>query len=75
MVQYNGSVRARASKYRLSFRADDDVPSRGLQDGLHGHAAAEERESVALGENVLVMAGAGAQEVAQFVVCATEPSG
>ena len=35
-------VRARASKYSLCFRVDDDVPSRGLQDGRHGHGPPEQ---------------------------------
>jgi hypothetical protein len=39
-----GSVRARASKYNLCSRTDDDVLSRGFQDGQHGHCAAEELE-------------------------------
>src|SRR3982750_2586384 len=32
-----GSVRARASKYNLCSRTDDDVRSRGFQDGQHRH--------------------------------------
>ena len=39
-----GSVRARASKYNLCSRTDDDVLSRGFQDGQHRHGAAEELE-------------------------------
>ncbi len=70
----DGSVRARASKYNLCSRTGGDVPSRGFQDGQHRHGAAEELESAAIGGNVLMMARARAEEVAEFVVCATEPS-
>ncbi len=72
---FRGSVRARASKYSLCSRTCGDVPSRGFQDGQHRHGAAEELESAAIGGNVLVVAGARAEEVAQVIVCATEPSG
>src|SRR3954464_13376269 len=69
-----GSVRARAKQYRLSW--DEANPgSCGLQDGQHGHAAEEEPESAAIGGNMLMVAGARAEEAAQFIVCATEPSG
>ena len=69
-----GSVRARANQYRLSW--DEANPgSCGLQDGQHGHAPPEELESAAIGGNMLMVAGARAEEVAQFIVCATEPSG
>src|SRR3954454_18029902 len=70
-----GSVRARASKYNLYSRMDDDVLSRGLQHAQHGHGAAEELESAAIGGNVLMVAGARAEKVAQFIVSATEPGG
>src|SRR3954469_12130052 len=70
-----GSGRARASKYNLCSRTGGNVLSRSFQDGQHGHAAAEKLESAAIGGNVLMMAGAEAKEVAQFIVCATEPSG
>src|SRR5215203_1256397 len=72
-VIYDGSVRARASKYSLCFRTCGDVPSRGFQDGQHRHGAAEELESAAIGGNVLVVAGARAEEVAEFVVSSAEP--
>ena len=69
-----GSVRARAKQYRLSW--DEANPgSCGLQDGQHGHAAEEELEFAAIGENMLMVAGTRAEEAAQFIVCATEPSG
>src|SRR3954462_157157 len=70
-----GSVRARASKYSLCSRTCGNVPSRGFQDGQHRHAAAEEVESAAIGGNVLVVAGARAEKVAEFIVSATEPGG
>ncbi len=74
LAWFSGSVRARASKYNLCSRTGGDVPSRGFQDGQHRHGAAEELESAAIGGNVLMMARARAEEVAEFVVCATEPS-
>src|SRR3954453_6988002 len=45
----------------------------GLQDGQHRHSPPEKEESAAIGGNVLVVAGAEAEKVAQFVVGATEP--
>src|SRR5215218_3223922 len=69
-----GSVRSRASKYRLSW--DEANPgSRGLQNGQHGRGPPEVEESAAIGGYVLVVAGARAEEVAQFVVSAAEPGG
>src|SRR5690349_14363018 len=47
----------------------------GLQGGQHSHAAAEELESAAVGGNVLMMARARAEEVAQFIVSPAEPGG
>ena len=70
-----GSVRARASKYNLCSQTGGDVPSRGFHDGQHGHGAAEELESAAIGGHMLMVTEAGAEEVAQFVVSATEPAG
>src|SRR3954453_8590868 len=70
-----GSVRARASRYNLCSRTCGDVPLRGFQDGQHRHGAAEKLESAASGGNVLMVAGAEAEKVAQFIVSATEPSG
>src|SRR3982750_2291896 len=40
----SNSVRARASKYNLCSRTDDDVLSRSFQDGQHGHGVAEKLE-------------------------------
>src|SRR4051794_7817134 len=69
-----GSVRARARKYCLSW--DEANPgSCGLQDGQHGRGPPEVEESAAIGGNVLVMARARAEDVAEFIVGATEPSG
>src|SRR3954452_12379703 len=73
--QVTGSVRARASKYNLCSRTCGDVPSRGFQDGQHRHGAAEELESAAIGGNVLVVAGARAEKVAEFIVSPAEPGG
>src|SRR3954447_1576082 len=70
-----GSVRARASKYSLCSRTCGNVPSRGFQDGQHRHGAAEEVESAAIGGNVLVVAGARAEKVAEFIVSPAEPGG
>jgi hypothetical protein len=70
-----GFVRARASKYSLCSRTGGDVPLRGFQHGQHRHGAAEELESAAIGGNVLVVAGARAEEVAEFIASATEPGG
>src|SRR4051812_47699990 len=72
-ITRHGSVRARASKDNLCSRTDDDVPSCGFQDGQHRHGAAEELESAAIGGNGLVVAGARAVEVAQFIVSPAEP--
>src|SRR4051794_21325352 len=70
-----GSVSTRASKYSLCSRTGGDVPSRGFQDVQHRHGAAEELESVAIGGNVLMVTGARAEEVAQFIVSPAEPGG
>src|SRR4051794_5847333 len=54
----DGSVRARAKQYCLSW--DEANPgSCGLQDGQHGHAAAEELVSAAIGGNMLIVGGGG----------------
>ena len=70
-----GSVSTRASKYSLCSRTGGNVPSRGFQDGQHGHGAAEELESAAIGGNMLVVAGARTEKVAQFIVSPAEPGG
>ena len=69
-----GSVRARANKYRLCW--DEANPgSCGLQDGQHGHTPPEVEQSASVGGNMLMVAGAEAEEVAQFVVGPAEPGG
>jgi len=49
--------------------------SGGFQDGQHCHAPAEEAQPATVGRNVLVVAGAGTEEVAQLVMASTEPGG
>ena len=69
-----GSVRTRASQCRLKW--DEAHPgSCGLQDDQHGHTPPEVEQSAAIGGNMLMGAGAEAEEVAQFIVSATEPGG
>src|SRR5215204_1166566 len=69
----SGSVRARASPYRLSWN-EANPGSCGLQDGQHGHTPPEVEQSAAIGGNVLVVARVRAEEVAQFIVGPAEPS-
>src|SRR5215204_901337 len=74
MPFWTGSVRARARKYRLSW--DEANPgSCGLQDGQHGRSPPEVEQSASVGGNVLMVAGAEAEEVAQFIVSPAEPGG
>ena len=73
MTRLPDSVRARANKYSLCSQTCGAVPSRGLQDGQHGHTPAEVEQSASVGGYVLVMAGAEAEEVAQFIVGPAEP--
>ena len=69
-----GSVRARANKYCLSW--DKANPGAcGLQEGQHGHGPPEELESAAIGGNMLVVAGARTEEVAEFIVSPAELGG
>ena len=68
-----GSVRFRASKFSQTCGTGTAVPLRGFQDVQHGRGSAEELHSAMIGGHVLVGTGAGAEEVAQFVVAATEP--
>src|SRR3954471_4821615 len=69
-----GSVSTRASKYRLSW--DEANPgSCGLQNGQHGRGPPEVKQSASVGGNMLVVAGARAEEVAQFIVSLAEPGG
>ena len=69
-----GFVRARASRYRLSWN-EANPGSCGLQDGQHRHTSPEMEQSAAIGGNVLMVAGARAEKVSQFVIRATEPGG
>src|SRR3954451_7707562 len=46
----------------------------GLQDGQHGRGPPEVEQSASVGGNVLVGAGAEAEEVAEFIVGLAEPS-
>src|SRR5215207_3944212 len=67
-----GSVRARASQYRLSW--DGANPrSCGLQNGQHGRGPPEEKQSPAVGGHMLMVAGARTEEVAEFIVSPAEP--
>src|SRR4051812_3207614 len=69
-----GSVRTRASKYRLSW--DEANPgSRGLQDGQHGHTPPEKEQSAAIGGNMLVGGGGGGGKGAEVVVGLGETGG
>src|SRR3954465_7999906 len=45
----------------------------GLQNGQHGRGPPEVEQSAAVGGNVLMVAGARAEKVAEFIVSATEP--
>ena len=69
-----GSVRARASQYRLTWN-EANPGSCGLQDGQHCHTPPEKEESLAVGGHMLMVAGARAEDVAQFFVRPAEPSG
>src|SRR5215203_5703380 len=75
VIGRDGSVSTRASKYSLCPRTGGDAPLCGFQDGQHRHGAAEELESAAIGGNVLVGAGARAEEAAEFIVSPAEPGG
>src|SRR3954451_17432263 len=47
----------------------------GLQDGQHGCGPSEEKQSPAVGGHMLMVAGARAEEVTEFIVSPTEPGG
>src|SRR3954471_1348576 len=74
VVRAPGSVGTRARKYRLNWN-EADPGSCGLQDGQHGRGPPEVEQSAAIGGYVLMVAGAEAEEVAQFIVSAAEPGG
>jgi len=46
---------------------------RGFEDGKHGGGAAEVKQATAADGDGLVVAGAGTEEIAEFIVAATEP--
>src|SRR5215212_443236 len=71
----SGSVSTRASKYSLCSRACGDIPSCGFQDGQHGHGPPEMEQPAPVGGNVLMVAGARAEKVAELVVGLAEPGG
>src|SRR5918999_6157955 len=50
-------------------------PARSRSSGQHGRGPPEVEQSAAVGGHVLVVAGARAEEVAQFIVSAAEPGG
>jgi hypothetical protein len=52
----------------------DDVQSGGFQQAQYGRSAAKEVESAAVGGDMLMLAGAGAEEVTQLIVGLAEPA-
>src|SRR4051794_22028529 len=64
-----------ASKYSVCCRTCGDIRSGGRHDGPHGRGLPELEQSLAVGGHVLVMAGAEAEKVAQFIVSPAEPGG
>ena len=52
---------------------DGHVRLGGLQQAHYGRGAAEEVEPAVVGGNMLMRAGPGTEEVAQFVVASTKP--
>src|SRR3954468_1752352 len=64
------------SRQPVSRERDEANPgSCGLQDGQHGHTPPEVEQSPAIGGNMLMVAGAEAEEVAEFIVSPAEPGG
>ena len=59
---------------RWSRRRGDGRPC-GPEDTRHGHGPAEEEQSAAVGGDRLVVAGAKAEEVAELIMTAAEPTG
>src|SRR5215218_572722 len=70
-----GSVRPRASEYGACLRTCGEGRSGRFEEGQHGRGPAEQEQSTAVGGDVLVVAGAGAEEVAELVVSPAEPGG
>ena len=69
-----GYVRVRASKYGVCSCMGGGWLG-GFQDGQHGHAPAKEAQPVMVGGDMLAVAGAGAEKVAQLIMTSTEPPG
>ena len=69
-----GSVRARASKYRLCW-VEAGVWSSGFQEAQHRHGSPEEEQPAAIGGDMSVTAGAEAEKVAELIVASAEPAG
>src|SRR5688500_11879432 len=57
-----GSVRPRASEYGACLWTCGEGRSGRFEDGQHGRGPAEQEQSTAVGGDVLVVAGAGAEE-------------
>ena len=53
--------------------AKDNVSLRRFENGEHTGGATEVKQATAAGRDVLVVARAGAEEVAELVVASTEP--
>ena len=66
-------IRSRASKYRLCW-VEAGVWSSGFQEAQHGHGSPDKEQPAAIGGDMLVTAGAEAEEVAELIVAAAEPS-
>ena len=49
--------------------------SRGFQYGQQGHASAEEAQPAMVGGDVLVVVGAGMEDVVQLIIALAEPGG
>lgn len=71
----SGSVRLRATKFIRTCGTCTAVPLCRFQDGQHGRGAAKGAQPAMVGGDMLVVAGAGSEKVAQLVVTATEPGG
>ena len=73
LTRLKGSVRSRASKYRLCW-VEAGVWSSGFQEAQHGHGSPDKEQPAAIGGDMLVTAGAEAEEVAELIVASAEPS-
>jgi hypothetical protein len=70
---HEGSVRSRVSKYHLCW-VEAGVWSSGFQEAQHGHSSPDKEQPAAIGRDMLVTAGAEAEEVAELIVASAEPS-